>query len=531
MNDPKVLLIFCNWEGPSTPALGITSIATHLMSHGYEVEIFDDAPYMMDRMNESTDPRERNMNVIPTDHSHLYTLPYENKMHDFQMLLECFRPSIIGISASRYGFLNGVEYLEIAKQYDNRIYTMVGGAFAMSKPETVIGYDCVDMVALGDGEHVCEELCDKLKRGQKIDDIEGLWVKDDHGNLQKNGYRSLFNPNDLPSLRFDLFNEKRLYRPIGGKIRRCIPLEISRGCPYQCNNCSVPLFAKRHRNSGKWFRIKSVQKIEEDIKHYIREYDPEYFFFMSPTFLGFPKEYTADFINMYSKYKIPFYMFTRPERIEKKTIERLLDIGLDRMSVGIECGNEDYRKNMLNRKYSDQLIKDKFQILNQLSITVSTNVIIGLPDETEEMIIETIRLIKAVKSDNVSVTVSIYQAYENTPLYDYCIDNGYYEKDYISDTSVFSTNIKNPYLSEEKIMKYFHLFNLYVSLEESQWPLLEHVDIANREERKALQKLVESSQCNRTGSVSLLDKLDEYQPSELYEKIEKSREATPYGHC
>ena len=526
MKAAKVLLIFCNWEGPSTPAIGITSMATHLLTKGHRVSIFDDAPYLADRMNEKTDPREMNLSVKKTDPSEMYVLPYENLYRDFRQTVKDFAPDIVGISASRYGFQNGITYLEIVKKEFPGIMTVVGGAFAMSVPERVMADGCVDAVCIGDGEKPLEAVCDIVAGGGgRIEEVPGLWVRDALGRIHRNPLDELFNIDANPPLRFDLFNERRLYRPVGGRVRRILPLEIARGCPSRCTNCSVPLFSRRHRKTGRWYRVKSLAKIEENILDYITKYDPEYFFFMSPTFLGFSKAYTDGFIEMYSRFNIPFYIGTRPEHIEKGVLRRLQQVGLDRISVGVECGNEAYRKNMLGRSYSNNLLKKAFGVINELGINVATNVMIGLPDETREMVFETIRLIKDIKTDKTDVTISIYQAYEGTPLYDYCIDKGYFREGAVINTTVFTPTVKNPHMSFREIERLFHTFNLYVQTDESQWPAIDALDPATEEGREKFREISEQRQtipAEIAADVNI---------ERSWGKLRAGRYPIPFSHC
>ena len=518
MNKVKVLLLFCNWEGPSTPAIGITSIATFLISKGHDARIFDDAPYLMDQSDDSKDPREKILSVKKTKRSELFTLPNHNLLKDFLEELKRYQPKIVGISASRYGFSNGIQYLELVKKHFPDMLTVVGGAFAMSVPEMVIEFDCVDMVAIGDGEVPTETLCKKLAAGDTdLYNIEGLWAKDSNGNIHKNSLNHLFDINSNPPLQFELFDERRYYRPIGGHVRRCLPLEISRGCPSKCTNCSVPLFGARHKKAGNWYRIKSIEKIEENIRNDITKFRPEYYFFMAPTFLAFSKDYTEKFINMYRKYAIPFYIGTRPEMINRDKLIRLKEIGLDRLSVGVECGNEHYRKKMLGRQYSNNLLKKAFSILRELNLEVSTNIMIGLPDETKEMIFETISLVKEVIGPKINVTISIYQAYEGTPLYNYCIDNKLYKKEKIVNTNIYMPNIKSRYLTDDDVLKFLHTFNLYVRSDHSEWPEIDALDINSQKGKQRIEQLVEKY----SGEVPIAKK----------ENANDNHFPTPFTHC
>lgn len=469
MKDVRVLLVFCNWESPSTPAIGITSIATHLIAKGYKVKIFDEAPYLIDGLEE--DPREKNLSVIKSNKDKLYTLPKENRISDFKKLLKSYHPNIVGVSTARYGFKNGVEYLNIVRDILPNSVTAIGGPLSMLAPELVSKYNCIDIISISDGEHMMEELCDRISKGKDISNIEGTY---------KNPPTKLFDINTLAPLRYDLFNIKRLNSPLGGRVYRILPVEAARGCPHHCTNCSVPTFNENHKEIGNWCRIKKIENIDKDICTYISLYDPEYIYIMSCTFLAFSKKYTDDFLNMYNKYKIPFYAHTRPENIDKKLLQKFIDVGLNRLGVGVECGNENYRKKMLRREYSNKTLIKAFDILGELDIDISANVMVGLPDETKEMVFETIELMKLLKKPNVNITVSIYQAYEGTPLHKYCVDKGYYEKDYIGDTNVYKPNIKSKYMTDDEILDLSRKFNLYVMLDKTLWKDIDKFDIENK---------------------------------------------------
>ena len=104
--------------------------------------------------------------------------------------------------------------------------------------------------------------------------------------------------------RFDIFAPERMFRAMAGKIYRMLPIEFSRGCPYQCTYCSAPVYAKRFRDTGRWLRFKSIDQIINEIDFYANEYNVEYFYFISETFLAMPKAHKQEFYRRYEKYKI-----------------------------------------------------------------------------------------------------------------------------------------------------------------------------------------------------------------------------------
>ena len=92
------------------------------------------------------------------------------------------------------------------------------------------------------------------------------------------------------------------------------------------------------------------------------------------------------------------------------------------MSFGIECGNEDYRSKVLRRNISNAKILDQFKIISRSSIPFSVNLIIGMPGETRELIMDTVELVRSVQGYD-SLTVSYFTPYHGTVLRTVAIAN------------------------------------------------------------------------------------------------------------
>lgn len=471
----KVLLISCGLPFSSSPFVGITSIATYLMSKGVDVRIFDDNPYMLDIVNESTDPREMLGLVKKTDPRHLYRLPFSNRFDDLFKLLSEFMPDIVGVSSTEPTFSNAIKYLNAIKERVPHVKTMLGGPFAILAHDIAISYQCIDMVALGEGEIILEEYCQRLQAGKNPDRTEGLLLKKKNGNIQYNPVKKLMDLKLMPPLRFDLYPEKRLNRAISGAIRRMLPLEVSRGCPFNCTFCASPEFRLRLKSGGDWYRYLNLEQIDNNISTYIKLYHPDYFFVISESFLKMSPEFFDGFVEMYKRYRIPFWMNTRPETISEHNIKRLKDIGLERISIGVECGNEDYRSKMLNRKYTNSHLVNAFNICKEYDIRATANIMIGLPDETRKMIFESIRLVKELEP--TSIGLSIYQPYKGTYLHDYAVKNKYYVASKIIDTTAYSSQMQQPQISSGEIDNLLYKFNLYTKMSEKEWPAIDSLDV------------------------------------------------------
>src|SRR3989338_2649983 len=191
---------------------------------------------------------------------------------------------------------------------------------------------------------------------------------------------------------YGLFEDVRFYRPMGGKTLKTVPLETARGCPYQCTFCDSPMWSEIYRNSHKeiFLRRKNINRLMEEIRYFVKEYKPELIYIIDDTFLARPNEELKEFVKKYREFKIPFWMNTRPETITQEKVDLLKEMNCYRMSIGVECGNEEFRKGKLRRFGSNEEILQSMEILTKSGIPFSINNMIGFTDETRELIFETI---------------------------------------------------------------------------------------------------------------------------------------------
>ena len=147
----------------------------------------------------------------------------------------------------------------------------------------------------------------------------------------------------------------------------------------------------------------------------------------------------------------------------------LKSVNCDRISFGLESGNEEYRKKVLTRHPSNEKLLKCFEIISQGKIAFSVNNIIGFPDETREMIFETIEMNRAIKEFD-SLTVSIFTPYHGTKLRELAVQRGYLQPDVITKHTTSSSLLKMPQLTSEEIDRLMRTFALYVKFPREEWP-------------------------------------------------------------
>ena len=482
----RVLLVSANTYMEPLMPLGIASIATMLEDVGVEVKLFDTTFYKKNDLSNSQSARESSLQVQKTDYSEVGVQPLEcDPVDDFKKMVNEFKPQLIGCSCVELTYMQVLDLLKSIESLD--IPNIVGGCFATFSPEIVLSNEFIDMVCVGDGENLIVELVRRIYLNESLDNIPNLYYKKNSNIIKSTGI-DLVDVKKLPIAKFDIFAPERIYRPMTGKFYRMMPIEISRGCPYKCTYCSAPFYQQKFKTKGRWLRFKSIKQILKEVDYYVTNYNANYFYFISETFLALPKDQRLEFYEGYSKYKIPFWFNTRPETVKRDDIQRLQDIGCHRISMGIESGNEEFRRTVLKRNYSNKTVLKAINYVQESKIQLSVNNMIGFPDETRDMIFDTIELNRQFSVDSHSI--SIFQPFKGTSLYDYSVEKGYFNPNNSCSES-FSTSVLNmPSISKSEIEGLYRTFNLYISMEKEFWPKIKEAEQMNSHGDMAFSKLV-----------------------------------------
>lgn len=465
----RVLLVYANSPMDNLVPVSVSSLAGALRQGGFTVKVFDTTFYPW--TTEAGGEKKGTLQVADFDYDTVGIKFYKTDVFDdFKRTVIEYKPDLIGLSTVEPTHKFGLALLEAVRHL--KVPTIAGGAHTIFSPDEVISEDVVDMVCVGEGEKPLVELCRRMAAGEERLSINNIWVKRD-GKVYKSDF-SIMNMEEVPELDFSVFDDKRIYRPMAGCLYRMVPVEFSRGCIYQCTYCSAPALSKACGKYGKWFRHKPVSKIMDEIKAYVDDYKVEYFYFVSDTFLAVSNERFKEFCDNYSKIRIPFWFNTRPETITKEKVKMLEDIGCHRMSMGVECGNEKYRRQMLKRYASNDRIIESCDIVSKSGIQLSVNNIIGLPDETREMIFETIFLNRRIDANNY--TCSIFQPYRGTELHRYCVEKKYIDPSDLAYDPTFASPLRQPHITNDDLRGIERTFSLYVKFDEKEFDLIKKAE-------------------------------------------------------
>jgi len=481
----KILLVYANTPMEPLLPLGIASIATALNNAGYDVRLFDTTLYAS-RHGNSQAERASSGQVKPVDYESVGVFEKTTDIFvDFESMVAEHKPQLIGVSCVEATYQLSCQLLErISEQH---IPVILGGAFATFSARLVLENPLFDFACSGEGETAIVALAESLSAGHDGTGIVNIWTRKGSTIIPPPTGGKLLNMDDLAIPRFDVFAPERIYRPMSGRLYRMMALEFSRGCPYKCTYCSAPALGKQFSDQGRWLRHKSIDRIMQEIEYYARNYNVGYFYFISETFLAMPKPKREEFYERYSEFKIPFWFNTRPETVQEDDIRKLEEIGCHRISMGLETGNATFRKAVLGRNYSNEVAIRAAQIIINSKIEFSVNNMIGFPDETREMVFETIELNRCFTANSHSV--SVFQPFRGTQLHEYAVRMGYYPQTALCGSSFSESVLDMPSLSRDDIKGLYRTFNLYRTLDKALWPKIRTAENFDDEGNMAFEQL------------------------------------------
>ena len=387
---------------------------------------------------------------------HETALQYLYGSYDIKALLgkiKHFEPGILAITAVSFQYKYIKKMLaEIKSIHGSKIFTICGGPHISLAPLELEKTEGLDAICVGEGEYPLLELANKLQSGEDITNIENIWVKKD-GKIYQNPNRPLIS--DIDSLPFgdkELFNYQEI---VNSDYDRAIFM-CSRGCPYSCTYCCNS--GLRGLQEGKYVRFRSIENVLAEIKEVISNYNVKYIYLNDDVFTE-NREYVSNFCSRYKEeIGYPFELNTRVEHLTPEMLKSLKDAGCYRVAMGIEQGDEKFRREILNRRMSNEKIEAAFELTKKAGIRTKSFNIVGFPFETYDIHMETVKINRKVQPS--SLVVYVFEPYPGTPLYDMCVKNHFIEEDsqdmdFISRTD---TTLNMPGFTRKQILKCYRNF-------------------------------------------------------------------------
>ncbi len=221
-----------------------------------------------------------------------------------------------------------------------------------------------------------------------VGEAEDLWVRilEDHGSER---LKEQYVATDFPNLqakvlpRYELMKLERYRRSSGSSLPR-IPVQTTRGCPFNCSFCSVTRFW------GPRIRTKPIENVQAELSH-IKALGTNRIFFTDDNFIA-NTSYTRDLLSLLRKENFSWscQVSTNIQEAED-VISDMASAGCTSVYVGIESFSDqnlsDIKKQINMRADYERLFSD----FSSVGIRVMASMMIGLDSDTEASLRDMVR--------------------------------------------------------------------------------------------------------------------------------------------
>ena len=365
--------------------IGLTYIAAYLKSKNIEVKIFD---------------------------SQIETGPIQSAVKDFN-------PNIIGITCVTFLVHSTIELSRLLKaEFPNKI-VIVGGIHPSIRPQDLLEEKSIDYVAVGEGEITMYEFAQATDSGQDPALVPGVMCVRSGETVAGPPREMIRNLDDLPPPDIDdLIKDQYKVSPdmrTGEKVGAII---TSRGCPFNCIFCANRLLTK-----GK-YRIHSVERVCSEVDDLIQKCNITQLFVYDDNFSvdkKRAKELCREFIRRKFHTKISWWAETRVDCVDEELLSLMAQANCKIISYGFESGNQRLL-DLINKKVTLEQIEKAVDMTKKAGIDIRASFILGLPTETREESLKTIRFAKKLKVDQVRFALAT--PFPGTKLWDIAEEEG-----------------------------------------------------------------------------------------------------------
>jgi len=378
----------------------LVSMGTYLKNNGHEVRVLEGDKYD-DYGN--------------LDFSNQESL-YENYLKELKALsnpfwstleaeIQDYKPDYIGITVWTTFIASAIRTAQFCKKILPSAQIIAGGPHVTLLPEDLTKVNAFDHIVVGEGEETLLEIVNEVPANS----IQGV-LHSDNGSSNKFSSRPFAANLDsfgIPD-RSILINEDKYEDEDMGLIM------TSRGCPFSCAYCATSIWEKKVRG-------RSIDNIIQEIKHVKNTYGTIYFTIKDDSFL-INKKRVLEFCNKIKEERlnINWECNANLKTIDSEILDNIKSAGCTTIKVGVESGSNRIHE-LINKKLTNEIIKDKVNLIKSSGLHLTCYFMMGIPGETREDILKTLKFANELKPDFISF--SVYEIFPGTEFFKRSIEN------------------------------------------------------------------------------------------------------------
>tara|TARA_R100000900_G_scaffold145294_1_gene130763 strand:+ start:163 stop:1887 length:1725 start_codon:yes stop_codon:yes gene_type:complete len=348
--------------------------------------------------------------------------------------IETFKPDVVGISIMTFSRTSSYRMIEYITENHPDIKIVLGGMHPTVMWRSMLKKYTNTVIVVGEGELTFHELLQHFEEDKDIKDVQGIAYHDGE-QVVKNDERDLID--DLDTLEFP---KHEIFLWEGKKMANLL---TSRGCPFKCNFCVLDHISLRK------VRFRSAEDVCDEIEQ-ILEICPtvENIWLHDDAFMINKKSTTALCEEIIRRgIKTSFTCSARFRPVSRDLIRLMEKAGFTHVLFGLESAAQVIMDDMKKGITKDH-IRYATSLFAETSIKTTAFLIVGLPNETQETVDETIDFIQEMQNNNYLFydDIGVAMIYPGAELYTMAKARGLEVPDYgLLDDEYWMTSLDVPY--------------------------------------------------------------------------------------
>jgi tRNA A37 methylthiotransferase MiaB len=325
-------------------------------------------------------------------------------------MIRSFGPDIVGISFCTETRHNARYWAGLIKERMPHVRIVVGGPHVSFVPEQTLNHwKVIDYAICFEGEKPLGDLISALISDAPLSQVPSLAYRDENGSVCVNARVGLIeNLDTIP------FPDMGIFCDGDEIILNSVPIEArydlfqgpmvhvmtSRGCPFKCRFCSASHFwdgRVRFRSPGNVIEeLKRIRKRWPTIKNLAFHDDA----------ITLRRSHIEQISELMLKDRLDFkwVAWSRLDGVDRGLVRLMKKAGCVYLKFGVESGTVRGLE-LVGKHLRLDVIPEKVQMLKDEVIESSFSFIVGIPGETKEEAMSTIRMIRRLKLNRKSIQV------------------------------------------------------------------------------------------------------------------------------
>ena len=324
--------------------------------------------------------------------------------------VRAFQPDLIGVSCLFDFSLKYFLHLLSRLKAETDALVVTGGVIVTYEWKNLLAQGLTDFCIRGEGENKLNYLLDQVCGvSQQTPAVNGIYYRTEGQCHESLGPADIvnFDTNLIASYKLVPIHRYARYGSLNPFSRQSsgasfAAIQFSRGCRAQCTFCSVRSLM------GKGVRTRSAEKVIEEMAYLIREHDVRHFEWLDDDLLFDSAEF-KHILNAIIEQKWAIKWSANngiiAASINDDVVQLMEASGCIGFKIGIESGNKEMLKKILKPSRHRHFFRAEQALRNSQHIFVGGNYIVGLPEESFFMIMDSFRLALDIELDWAGFTV------------------------------------------------------------------------------------------------------------------------------